>query len=76
MSLAEQKVALMELVVNADAETTDVLLSFAQHLTGEPVPPSPEVVAAYEKRADDFYASGEKGISAEESIARLRQMLP
>ncbi len=73
MGFAEKKAELLRIVEGADEETTGKLIDFYHQLT--PDNELAEAVARYEKRIDDFKASGEKGFTAEESIARLRMLL-
>ena len=74
MSLAEKKIELLQIVVNADEEMTGKLIEFAYSLQND-FHPSTEAVAFYEKRRDEFFASGEKGLTKEESLSKLRELL-
>ena len=59
------------MVADAGEELTGKLIEFAVSLqkTHEP---SAEEVAFYEKRSDKFIASGDKGLTKEESLQLLR----
>ncbi len=72
MGLAERKIELLEIVVNADEETTGKLIALAQQLANEKYKFSDEEIAKFEKTRDDFFASGEKGYSVEEAHAMIR----
>jgi hypothetical protein len=72
MGLAERKIELLEIVVNADEETTGKLIALAQQLANEKYKFSDEEIAKFEKTRDDFFASGEKGYSVEEAHAIIR----
>lgn len=75
MSISEQKLELLRIVVNADEETTAKLIAFTQELANMGQKFSDDEIAFFEKRMNDFFASGEKGITAEDSIKRLREKL-
>lgn len=73
MGFAEKKLALLRFIVDADEETTGKLIAFTQELEKAGRKFSGEEVAFLKKRMQDFFESGERGISAEESIKRLRE---
>lgn len=75
MSLAEQKKELLRIVNEADEEFMGKLIAFAKRLTTGDEDTPEEVIKAYEKRTRDFFESGEKGFSKEESLAQLRNLL-
>jgi hypothetical protein len=75
MGLAERKMELLEIVVNADEETTGKLIALAHQLTNEKYKFSDEEIAKFEKTRDDFFASGEKGYSVEEAHDMIRNKL-
>jgi hypothetical protein len=70
MSFAEKKLELFRIVADADEELTGKLIAFAISLQ-KTHQPSAEEVAFYEKRSEEFMASGEKGLTKEESLALL-----
>lgn len=74
MGLPEQTKELLQIVGNADEEAMGKIIAFARRLTGEEAS-AEEAVKRYEKRAADFFASGEKGLSKEESLEQLRRLL-
>lgn len=71
MGFAEKKLELFRIVADADEELTGKLIEFAISLQKFPEP-SPEEVAFYEKRSEAFIASGEKGLTKEESLDLLK----
>ncbi len=75
MSIAEQKMRLMEFLVNANDEITGELIEFIQRLSSGGYVPSKADVEKYEKRVKDFESSSEKGLTKEESLAQLRAKL-
>lgn len=75
MSIAEQKMKLMEFLVNANDEITGELIEFTQRLSSGSYIPSKADVEKYEKRVKDFESSGEKGLTKEKSLAQLRAKL-
>lgn len=72
MSLAEQKVELLKLVVDADEETTGKLIEFVHQLANRNYKFSDEEIAMIEKSRDDFFASGDKGYTVEEAHTMIR----
>ncbi len=75
MGFAEQKVELLKIIAEADEEKTGKLIEFAYQLENKSHTFSEEEIAMFEKRADDFFASGDKGYTAEESLALLRERI-
>ncbi|MGV3530392.1 MAG: hypothetical protein ACO1OO_15930 [Flavisolibacter sp.] len=75
MSISEQKLELLRFVVDADDETTEKLVAFAQGLSTKEYKFSEQEVSFFEERMKEFFKSGESGITAEESIKRLREKL-
>jgi hypothetical protein len=75
MSISEQKLELLRFVVDADEETTGKLIAFTQELGLIGHKFSDDEIAFFEKRMNHFFSSGEMGITAEESIKRLREKL-
>lgn len=73
MGFAEKKAELLRIAETADEETTGKLIDFYHQLL--PNAELDEATALYEKRIDDFITSGEKGISGNEMVARLKKML-
>lgn len=74
MGFAEKKVELFRIVADADEELTGKLIEFAHSLKKD-CQPSAEMVAFYEKRSQDFSSAAEKGLSKEESLTKLRELL-
>ena len=74
MSFAEKKLELIKIVTEADEDTTAKLIEFANWLQ-KGTEPSSEDVIHFEQKRDDFFASGEKGLSKDESLALLRDQL-
>lgn len=75
MSISEQKLQLVRFVVDADEETTEKLIAFAQELSTKGYKFSEQEVSFFEERMNEFFKSGDAGITAEESIERLREKL-
>ncbi|NTS39632.1 hypothetical protein HRG84_01840 [Flavisolibacter sp. BT320] len=75
MSIAEKKMRVMELLVNANDEITGELMEFAERLTSNEYVFSEDDVKKFEARLKAFEESGEKGLTAEESLAQLKALL-
>jgi hypothetical protein len=74
MGFAEKKVELFQIVANADEATTSKLIEFAYSIQGQQQP-SAKTISEYEKRSEDVLASGEAGITKEESLQLLRTLI-
>lgn len=75
MNFAEKKLELYKLVAEADEETTGKLIELAHILKTGNVTFSNDDIELFYKRRDDFFASGAKGYTADESLARLKKHL-
>lgn len=75
MSIAEQKVELVKLIVEADEETTGKLIELAHQLSQKTYKFSDEEIAMFEKTRDDFFASGKKGYTIEEAHTMIRNRI-
>ena len=71
MSFAEKKVERLKIVADADEKLSGRLTEFAISLQ-KISNPSAEEVTFYEKRSEAFIASGEIGLTKEESLELLR----
>ena len=72
MKVAEKKLDLYQVILNADEQGTGKLFELALRLTREEAP-TPEDVAFFEKRRKDFFASGEQGISRDDLLSMLKK---
>lgn len=74
MKFAEKKLGLFQIIANMNVETTDNLAHFVTSVKVNSEP-TIEDIAFFEKRRDDFFASGEKGFTKQESLAMLRKQM-
>jgi hypothetical protein len=74
MKFAEKKLGLFQIIANMNVETTDNLAHFVTSVKVNSEP-TIEDIAFFEKRRDDFFVSGEKGFTKQESLAMLRKQM-
>lgn len=72
MTIAEKKVELFKLIVEADEEATGKLIELAHQLSKKTHRFSEDEIAMFQKTRDNFFASGKNGYSVEEAHATIR----
>jgi len=72
MNIAEQKVALVKMLLEADDETTNQLFQLMLEGNNRTQKFSDKEIKTFEKSRDDFFASGKKGYSVEEVHSFIR----
>lgn len=75
MSLAEQKLQLLQMVMNADEETTGKLIELASQLKSQQERFTKEELMEFEKRREAYNRNPDTGMRMEESLIRLRSGL-
>jgi predicted transcriptional regulator len=75
MSLAEQKLQLLQMVINADEETTGKLIELASQLRSRQERFTEDEILEFEKRREAYKKNPNTGVRMEESLARLRSDL-
>lgn len=75
MSLAEKKEVLLHIVEQADDKLAGLLIALANEYNTSDYQFTEDDIKKFEKRREDFFNSGGKGYSTEDSIARLRNKL-
>lgn len=74
MSLAEQKVELMQLVVSADEEATGKLIALAKQLVKPNLRFTPEELAGFHATRQKYLASENRTILLEDAHAYIRNL--
>lgn len=75
MSTLEKKKAVLEIVESADDKLIGLILALANEYNNSAYLITETDLKKFEKRREDFFSSGEKGYSMEDSIKRLRNKL-
>lgn len=75
MSIAEQKVALARMLLEADDETINQLFQLMLEGNNRIQKFSDQEIEMFEKNRDDFFASGKKGFSVEETHSSIRNRI-
>jgi hypothetical protein len=75
MSIAEQKLAIAKMLLEADDETTNQLFQLMLEGNNRIQKFSDQEIEMFEKSRDEFFASGEKGYSVEEVHSSIRNRI-
>lgn len=75
MGFAEKKEIIMEIVRNADDKLLGLIIALANEYNHQEYQFSEEEIKKFKESRDEFYASGKKGFTVEESLKRLKEKL-